>query len=196
MSFLVGREAPDFECEAVMPDGSFDTVRLSAFRGEKYVLILFYPLDFSFVCPSELLAFSAAAADFAARGVQLLGCSVDSKFAHSAWRAAAPRSGGLGPLAFPLLADLRRELAAAFGVLGEDGVALRGLFLLDKAGKVQHALVNNLALGRSVGEALRVVDALQHHEQHGDVCPANWQKGQKAMKPTQQGVAEYLASLY
>ncbi|CDJ39557.1 peroxiredoxin, putative [Eimeria tenella] len=196
MAFLVGREAPDFTCEAVMPDGSFDTVSLRAFRGKKYVLLLFYPFDFTFVCPSELLAFSRAAADFEARDVQLLACSVDSKFAHSAWRAQEPQRGGLGPLALPLLADVRREVAAAFGVLLPDGMALRGLFLVDREGRVQHALVNGLAIGRSVPEALRVVDALQHHERHGEVCPANWQKGQRAMSPSPAGVAEYLASLY
>ncbi|CDJ59087.1 peroxiredoxin, putative [Eimeria maxima] len=192
---LVGQKAPDFTCEAVLPNGEFDTISLSRFAGKKYVLLFFYPFDFTFVCPSEIVAFSKAVADFEARDVQVLGCSIDSKFTHHAWRQQDLKDGGIGPVKIPLLADVKKELASAYGVLLPDGMALRGLFLIDKNGIVQHALINSLAIGRSVPEALRVVDALQHHEKYGDVCPANWQKGEKAMKPSAKGVAEYLGSL-
>lgn len=178
-----------------MPDGTFDTISLRSFKDKKYVLLFFYPLDFTFVCPSEIIAFSRAISEFESRNVQVLGCSVDSKFAHFAWRSQELKSGGIGPVKVPLLADVKREVATAFGVLLPDGVALRGLFLIDKGGIVQHALVNNLSIGRSVPEALRVVDALQHYELHGDVCPANWEKGAKAIKPSFSGIAEYLGSL-
>ncbi|CDJ51287.1 peroxiredoxin, putative [Eimeria brunetti] len=196
MTTLVGQKAPNFTCEAVMPDGSFDTVSLGSFLGQKYVLLFFYPFDFTFVCPSEIVAFSKAVKDFEARDVQVLGCSIDSKFTHHAWRSQDLKNGGIGPVSIPLLADVKKEVASAYGVLLPDGMALRGLFLIDKQGVVQHALVNSLAIGRSVPEALRVVDALQHHEKYGDVCPANWQKGEKAMKPTAKGVAEYLGALH
>ncbi|KAL8447872.1 hypothetical protein Emed_004167 [Eimeria media] len=195
MPFLVGQKAPDVTCEAVMADGSFGTVSLKQFHGKKYVLLFFYPFDFTFVCPSEIIAFSKAVGDFESRNVQVLGCSCDSKFSHNAWRSQDLKNGGIGPVKFPLLADTTKEAAKAFGVLLPDGMALRGLFLIDKEGIVQHALVNSLAIGRSVPEALRVVDALQHHEQYGDVCPANWQKGEKAMNPSAAGVAEYLGGL-
>lgn len=196
MAFLVGQKAPDVACEAVMPDGSFDTVSLKHFQGKKYVLLFFYPFDFTFVCPSEIIAFSKCAGDFESRNVQVLGCSIDSKFVHTAWRSQDLKNGGIGPVKIPLLADVTKEVSKAFGVLLPDGMALRGLFLIDKEGIVQHALVNSLSIGRSVPEALRVVDALQHHEKYGDVCPANWQKGDKAMNPSAAGVAEYLGSLH
>ncbi|OEH77249.1 2-Cys peroxiredoxin BAS1, chloroplastic [Cyclospora cayetanensis] len=196
MACLVGSKAPDVTCEAVMPDGSFNTISLKHFQGKKYVLLFFYPFDFTFVCPSEILAFSKAVADFEARDVQVIGCSIDSKFTHTAWRSQGLKNGGIGPVQIPLMADVTKEVSKAFGVLLPEGMALRGLFLIDKEGIVQHALVNNLSIGRSVHEALRVVDALQHHEKYGDVCPANWQKGEKAMNPTAAGVAEYLGSLH
>lgn len=196
MAFLVGQQAPDVTCEAVMPDGSFDTVSLKHFQGKKYVLLFFYPFDFTFVCPSEIIAFSKCVEDFEARNVQVLGCSIDSKFTHTAWRSQDLKNGGIGPVKIPLLADVTKEVAKAFGVLLPDGMALRGLFLIDKQGTVQHALVNSLSIGRSVPEALRVIDALQHHEKYGDVCPANWQKGDKAMNPSPAGVAEYLGALH
>lgn len=193
--FLVGQKAPDVTCEAVMPDGSFNTISLKHFQGKKYVLLFFYPFDFTFVCPSEIIAFSKSIAEFESRNVQVLGCSVDSKFTHNAWRSQDLKNGGIGQVKIPLLGDVTKDVARAFGVLLPEGMALRGLFLIDKEGVVQHALVNNLSIGRSVTEALRVVDALQHHEKYGDVCPANWQKGEKAMTPSVAGVSEYLGNL-
>lgn len=195
MAFLVGQKAPDVTCEAVMPDGSFDTISLKHFQGKKYVLLFFYPFDFTFVCPSEIVAFSKSVGEFESRNVQVLGCSIDSKFTHNAWRNVDLKNGGIGSVKIPLLGDVTKEVSKAFGVLLPQGMALRGLFLIDKEGIVQHAVVNNLAIGRSVTEALRVVDALQHHEKYGDVCPANWQKGEKAISPSAKGVAEYLGNL-
>lgn len=190
---LVGSKAPAFSCEAVLPDGSFGTVTLEQFVGKKYVLLFFYPFDFTFVCPSEILAFNRELAKFEAKSVQVIGCSIDSKFVHNAWRNTPVNKGGIGSVNFPLLADVDKRISSDFGVLMPEGMALRGLFLIDKQGVVQHALVNSLAIGRSVEEALRVVDALQFHEAHGDVCPANWKRGEKAMKPNAEGVAAYLA---
>ncbi len=193
MCTLVTQEAPDFVAQAVMPDGSFAELRLSSYRG-KYVMLFFYPLDFTFVCPSEIVAFDAALERFEKKDAQVLGCSVDSHFTHLAWRNTPRKQGGIGPIRYPLVSDLTKQIARDFGVLLEDGgVALRGLFLIDKQGIVRHALINDLPIGRSVNEALRVLDALRFHEEHGDVCPANWHEGEEAMKPTAEGVASYLA---
>jgi peroxiredoxin (alkyl hydroperoxide reductase subunit C) len=191
---LVTKEAPDFTAEAVMPDNSFGTIKLSSFRG-KNVVLFFYPLDFTFVCPSEILAFNKRLADFNSRNCEVIGVSVDSKFTHLAWKNTPLDQGGIGNIQYPLVADLKKEIAKDYGVLFENaGVALRGLFLIDTKGIVRHALINDLPLGRSVAEALRMVDALQFVETHGDqVCPANWQEGDEAMKPTAEGVAGYLA---
>jgi peroxiredoxin 2/4 len=191
---LVTREAPDFTADAVMPDNSFGTIKLSSFRG-KNVVLFFYPLDFTFVCPSEILAFNKRLPEFRERNCEVIGVSVDSKFTHLAWKNTPLDQGGIGNIQYTLVADLKKEIAKAYGVLFEDaGVALRGLFLIDTKGIVRHALINDLPLGRSVGEALRMVDALQFVETHGDqVCPANWQEGEVAMKPTAEGVAEYLS---
>jgi peroxiredoxin 2/4 len=156
-------------------------------------VLFFYPLDFTFVCPSEIIAFDAALAKFQQRNTQVLGCSVDSHFTHLAWKNTPRKQGGIGPIQYPLVADLNKQIARDYGVLLDGGIALRGLFLIDKAGVVRHALINDLPIGRSVEEALRVLDALQFHEEHGDVCPANWHKGEEAMKPTAEGVASYLA---
>ncbi len=190
---LVTKEAPDFTAKAVMPDDSFADLTLSNYRG-KYVVLFFYPLDFTFVCPSEIIAFHKAVKEFEARNTVVLGCSVDSEYSHWAWRQTAPSKGGIGKVAFPIIADLNKNIARSYGVLFDESVALRGLFLIDTHGKVRHALVNDLPLGRSVGEAIRTLDALQFVEEHGEVCPANWQKGEKAMTPTAEGVADYLAS--
>jgi peroxiredoxin (alkyl hydroperoxide reductase subunit C) len=191
---LVTKEAPDFTADAVMADNSFGTIKLSSFRG-KNVVLFFYPLDFTFVCPSEILAFNKRLADFKARNCEVVGVSVDSKFTHLAWKNTPIDQGGIGNIQYPLIADLKKEIARDYGVLFETaGVALRGLFLIDTKGIVRHALINDLPLGRSVIEALRMVDALQFVETHGDqVCPANWQEGDIAMKPTAEGVADYLA---
>jgi peroxiredoxin (alkyl hydroperoxide reductase subunit C) len=193
MCTLVTREAPDFTATAVMPDNSFDEkFKLSNYRGE-YVVLFFYPLDFTFVCPSEIIAFDAALEKFQRKNTQVIGVSVDSHFTHLAWKNTPRKEGGIGPIRYPLVADLTKSIAKDYGVLFEGGVALRGLFLIDKEGKVRHALINDLPIGRSVDEVLRTLDALQFHEQHGDVCPANWHEGEEAMKPTADGVARYLA---
>jgi len=193
MCTLVTKEAPDFTATAVMPDNSFDEkFKLSNYRG-KYVVLFFYPLDFTFVCPSEIIAFDAALEKFQRKNTQVIGVSVDSHFTHLAWKNTPRKEGGIGPIRYPLVADLTKSIAEDYGVLLEGGVALRGLFLIDKEGKVRHALINDLPIGRSVDEALRTLDALQFHEQHGDVCPANWHEGEEAMKPTADGVAQYLA---
>jgi peroxiredoxin 2/4 len=190
---LVTNPAPDFKAQAVMPDGSFQELRLSDFKG-KHVLLFFYPLDFTFVCPTEILAFDKALPRFKERKVEVIGVSVDSHFTHAAWRNTAPKEGGIGEVRYPLVADLDKSIAKAYDVLVNGAVALRGLFLIDRAGVVRHAVINDLPLGRSVDEALRMVDALQFFEQHGEVCPANWHKGEEGMKPDAKGVATYLAA--
>ena len=192
MCTLVTKEAPDFSADAVMPDNSFAELKLSSYRG-KYVVLFFYPLDFTFVCPSEIIAFDAALAKFQKRNAQVIGVSVDSHYTHLAWKNTPRQQGGIGPINYPLVSDLNKSIARNFGVLLEAGVALRGLFLIDRQGVVRHSLVNDLPIGRSVDEALRVLDALQFHEEHGEVCPANWRAGEEAMKPTAEGVATYLA---
>jgi peroxiredoxin (alkyl hydroperoxide reductase subunit C) len=192
MCILVTKEAPDFTATAVMPDGSFQELKLSAYRG-KYVILFFYPLDFTFVCPTEIIAFDAAIEKFRKKGCEVLGASVDSQFSHWAWRNTPRDRGGIGAIRYPLVADLDKNIARAYSVLLDSGVALRGLFLIDQKGVIRHALINDLPLGRSVDEALRMLDALQFVEQHGEVCPANWHEGQEAMKPTAEGVAGYLA---
>ena len=175
-----------------MEDGSFKEIALSDYKG-KQVLLYFYPLDFTFVCPSEILAFNKAVGEFKERGVQLLGCSIDSHFSHFAWRNTPVEQGGIGEIDYPLIADVSKNIARDYGVLFNEEVALRGLFLIDGEGTVRHSTINDLPLGRNVEEALRVIDALQFHEEHGEVCPANWKKGEEAMKPTAEGVASYLA---
>ena len=192
MSSLVTKEAPDFTAQAVMPDNSFAELTLSSYHG-KYVVLFFYPLDFTFVCPSEIIAFDKAVKQFEERNAAIIGVSVDSHFTHLAWKNTPRDHGGIGQVGFPLVADLGKSIAADYGVLFNNEIALRGLFLIDKKGIVRHALVNDLPLGRSVDEVVRVLDALQFTEEYGEVCPANWQKGQEAMKPTAKGVAEYLA---
>jgi len=193
MSTLVTKEAPDFTAQAVLPDNSFAEFTLSSCR-EKYVVLFFYPLDFTFVCPSEIIAFDKALKYFESKNAQVLGISVDSHFTHLAWRNTPRDQGGIGQIGFPLIADLSKNIARQYGVLFGEEIALRGLFLIDKKGIVRHALVNDLPLGRSVDEALRVLDALRFTEEHGEVCPANWRDGDEAMKPTPEGVAEYLAT--
>ncbi len=189
---LVTKAAPEFKAQAVMADDAFRELKLSDYRGQ-YVVLFFYPLDFTFVCPSEIIAFDKALPEFTARNAQVIGVSVDSHFSHLAWRQTPRAEGGIGRVGFPLVADLDKNIARAYGVLFNESVALRGLFLIDREGVIRHAVINDLPLGRSVQEALRIVDALQFHEQHGEVCPANWQKGEEGMKPTADGVAAYLA---
>lgn len=191
MSTLVTKEAPDFTAQAVLGDNTIAELSLSSYRG-KYVVLFFYPLDFTFVCPSEIIAFDRALDKFKAKNTEVIGVSVDSQYSHYAWRNTPLEKGGIGQIDYPLVADLDKAIARSYGVLFDESVALRGLFLIDKEGVVRHALVNDLPLGRNVDEALRIVDALQFTEEHGDVCPANWQEGQDAMKPMADGVAEYL----
>lgn len=181
MAVFVTKPAPDFTAQAVV-NGEFKTVKLSDYRG-KYVLLFFYPLDFTFVCPTEIIAFSDRVADFEKRNVQVIGCSIDSRYSHLAWINTPRAKGGLGQLRYPLAEDLTKKISTDYGVLLDAGIALRGLFLIDKEGVVRHATINDLPLGRSVDEALRVIDALQHFEKHGEVCPADWKPGQAALDP-------------
>jgi peroxiredoxin (alkyl hydroperoxide reductase subunit C) len=189
---LVTKPAPDFTAQAVMADNSFQELTLSSYRG-KYVVLFFYPLDFTFVCPSEIIAFDKQLAEFREKNAEVIGVSVDSHFTHLAWKNTPRNQGGIGPVQYPLVADLDKSISRDYGVLLEAGIALRGLFLIDKEGVVRHALINDLPLGRNVDEAIRLLDALQFVEAHGEVCPANWHQGEDAMKPTAEGVADYLA---
>jgi peroxiredoxin (alkyl hydroperoxide reductase subunit C) len=194
MSSLIGNKAPEFKAPAVMADGTINgEFSLADLRG-KYVVLFFYPLDFTFVCPTEIIEFNRKLDQFKERGAEVVGVSVDSQFSHLAWKNTPVEQGGIGDIQYPLVADLSKQISRDFGVLLEDGgVALRGTFLIDKEGVVKHAVVNDLGLGRNIDEALRMVDALKHHEQYGEVCPANWNKGDDAMKPTTDGVASYLS---
>lgn len=192
MCTLVTKQAPNFTAQAVMANNTIADFTLSDLH-EKYVVLFFYPLDFTFVCPSEILAFNRSVEEFNKRNCQLVGVSVDSQFSHLAWKNTPINQGGIGNIQFPLVADLNKNIAESYGVLLPEGVSLRGLFLIDKKGIVRHAVINDLPLGRNVDEALRMIDALQFFEEHGDVCPANWKPGEDAMKPTAEGVAEYLA---
>lgn len=192
MTCLISKQAPDFTAQAVMPDNSIKTISLSQFRGQ-YVVLFFYPMDFTFVCPTEIVAFDKQVSEFENRNVQLIGVSVDSPYSHFAWKNTPYDKGGIGNVKYPLVADLKKEIAQAYGVLKEeDGVAFRGLFLIDREGVVQHMLINNLPLGRSVQEALRMVDALQFFEDVGEVCPANWKKGEEALAGNLDGVSAYM----
>ena len=190
MSALVAKPAPNFTAQAVMPDGSFKEIKLSDYKG-KYVILFFYPLDFTFVCPTEIIAFSNSMDEFKKRNTEVLGVSVDSHFSHLAWRNTDRKNGGLGDIAYPLVADVNKKITYDYGVMHEAGIAFRGLFLIDKEGVVQHQLINNLPLGRNIDEALRMVDALQFHENNGEVCPANWKNGEDGMKPDPSGSKTY-----
>ncbi|MBT5874182.1 MAG: peroxiredoxin [Candidatus Latescibacteria bacterium] len=194
MSVLVATEAPDFTAPAVLPNGSIqEDFSLSSLRG-KHVVLFFWPLDFTFVCPTEIIAHDHRIAKFKERGVEVVGVSIDSHFTHAAWRNTAVKAGGIGEVQFPVVADIKHEITQAYGVEHPDaGVAMRGSFLIDKEGVVQHQVVNNLPLGRNVDEMLRMVDALQYHEAHGEVCPAGWQKGETGMQADADGVASYLS---
>ncbi len=195
MSVLVTKKAPDFTAAAVLADGTIkDDFKLSDLKG-KYVVLFFYPLDFTFVCPTEIIAHDSRMDEFKKRGVEVVCVSIDSQFSHFSWRNTPVQKGGIGPIGFPMVADVKHEIVHAYGIeFADAGVALRASFLIDKDGIVQHQVVNNLPLGRNVDEMLRVVDALQFHEQHGEVCPAGWHKGEDGMKPTADGVAEYLST--
>ncbi len=193
MSVLVAKPAPDFQAQAVMADNSFQEISLSDYKG-KYVVLFFYPLDFTFVCPSELIAFDHRLQEFKDRNVEVIGVSIDSHFTHLAWKNTEISNGGIGNVQYPLVADINKSVSEAYDMLTGPGIALRGSFLVDKDGVVQHQVVNNLSLGRDIDEMLRIVDALQFTEEHGEVCPAGWQKGKAGMKGSTEGVADYLAA--
>lgn len=190
MCELVGKPAPDFKLEGVLKEqfGEYSLVK------GKWNILLFYPLDFTFVCPTEVIAFSKAAAEFEKLGCQLFGVSVDSKFTHLAWTQTPEKEGGVGVINYPLLADLKKEVAQAYGVLTDGGVALRGLFIIDDEGVLQSAIINNLSVGRSVTETLRLLKAFQFTKSHGEVCPADWEEGKDTMKPNPKGLKEYASS--
>jgi peroxiredoxin (alkyl hydroperoxide reductase subunit C) len=195
MAVLVGKSAPSFTTAAVMGDNSInDNFTLADHIKGKYAVVFFYPLDFTFVCPSELIAFDHRLEEFKKRGVEVIGVSIDSHFTHLAWKNTPVNNGGIGKVGYPLIADLKHEYVKAYDVEADGGVAYRGTFLIDKAGIVRHQYVNDLPLGRNVDEFLRLVDALQFTEEHGEVCPAGWNKGKPGMNASPEGVAKYLAA--
>ena len=191
---LVTRQAPDFTCAAVLGNGEIvNNFNFKKHINGKVAVLFFYPLDFTFVCPSELIAFDHRYEEFKKRGVEVVGVSIDSEFTHNAWRNTPTENGGIGAVKYALAADVKHEIAKAYGIEHpEEGVALRGSFLIDKNGVVRHQVVNDLPLGRNIDEMLRMVDALQFHEEHGEVCPAQWEKGKEGMKDNPEGVAKYL----
>ena len=195
MPVLVQQPAPEFKAQAVMPDGTFQELSLSDYR-QKYVVLFFYPLDFTFVCPTEIIAFSDRISEFEERNTQVIGASVDSHFSHFAWRNTPRNEGGIGDIRYPLISDLNKSISDSYGVLLPDGIALRGLYLIDREGVVRHQVINDLPLGRSVDEALRMVDALQYFEENGEVCPANWQKGKETIKPNIDESREFFSKEY
>ncbi len=194
MAVLVGKQAPDFTAVTVMGDNSInESFNLAAHTKGKYAVVFFYPLDFTFVCPSELIAFDHRLKEFKDRNVEVIGVSIDSQFTHLAWKNTPVEKGGIGKVGYPLVADIKHDICRAYDVEADAGVAFRGSFLIDKAGVVRHQVVNDLPLGRNIDEMLRMIDALQFTEQHGEVCPAGWNKGKAGMKANPDGVAEYLA---
>ena len=192
MASLVTKEAPQFTAQAVYGNNEIKDLNLADYKG-KYVVLFFYPLDFTFVCPSEIIAFDKKLDEFKKRGVEVIGVSIDSQYTHYAWKNTKVEDGGIGQINYPLVADLDKKISADYGVLIDAGIALRGLFLIDKEGIVRHSVINDLSLGRSIPEALRLVDALKFTEEHGEVCPANWTEGDEGMIPTAEGVADYLS---
>jgi peroxiredoxin (alkyl hydroperoxide reductase subunit C) len=193
MSVLVGKQAPDFTVPAVLGNGEIvDSFTLSSAIKGKYGLVFFYPLDFTFVCPSELIALDHRMADFAERNVEVVAVSIDSHFTHNAWRNTPVNNGGIGQVRYTMAADIKQEIMKAYDVQSADGVAFRGAFLIDDKGVVRSQIINDLPLGRNMEELIRLVDALQFHEAHGEVCPANWKKGDKGMTASTEGVAAYL----
>lgn len=194
MGVLVGKHAPDFTATAIMGDDSIkEDFKLSSYHG-KYITLFFYPLDFTFVCPSEILAYDHRLEQFKERSCEIIGVSVDSPYTHLAWKNTPVDNGGIGHIRYPLVSDITKAISRDYDVLINDAVALRGTFIIDRNGMIQHQVVNNLPLGRNVDEALRMLDAIQFNEKSGQVCPANWENGKEAMKPTTKGVAQYLAA--
>jgi peroxiredoxin (alkyl hydroperoxide reductase subunit C) len=194
MSVLVTKKAPDFTAAAVMPNNEInDKFNLHAYLKGKIGVLFFYPLDFTFVCPSEIIAFDNRLQEFKDRGVEVIAVSVDSKFSHIAWKNTEINKGGIGQVQFPIVSDLKKSISRDYDVLLNEEVALRGTFLIDQEGVVRHQVVNDLPLGRNIEEALRMVDSLIFFQSHGEVCPAGWNKGKKGMKADAKGVADYLA---
>ena len=194
MAVLVGKLAPDFTAVAVMGNNEInETFSLNNHLGSNYGVVFFYPLDFTFVCPSELIAFDRRLDEFKKRQTEVIGISIDSQFTHLAWKNTPINRGGIGQVRYPLVADIKHEICRAYDVEHKDGVAFRGSFLIDRGGVVRHQVVNDLPLGRDIDEMLRMVDALQFHEEHGEVCPAGWSKGKAGMDASSEGVAKYLA---
>ncbi|HTZ00440.1 MAG TPA: peroxiredoxin [Rhodocyclaceae bacterium] len=193
MAVLVGKAAPDFAAQAVYGSNEIKELKFSEHIKGKYAVLFFWPLDFTFVCPSELIAFDHRLEEFKKRGVEVVGCSIDSHFTHLAWKNTPINNGGIGQVQYPMVADIKHSIAQAYDVEAAGGVAFRGSFLIDKKGVVRHQVVNDLPLGRNIDEMLRMVDALQFTEEHGEVCPAGWQKGKAGMKANPDGVAKYLA---
>jgi peroxiredoxin (alkyl hydroperoxide reductase subunit C) len=195
MNPFIGKSAPDFEAKVVMPDNSI----VAEFNLKKYLkghkgIVFFYPLDFTFVCPSEIIAFNNRLGEFSIRNTKIVAISVDSHFSHHAWKAMPVNKGGIGNIQFPLVSDLKKEISTAYNVLNEDGISYRATFLIDEQFNIRHYLINDLPLGRNVDETIRMIDALDHHTTHGEVCPAGWKKGDQGMSPTHQGVSDYLTS--
>ncbi|MFA6014160.1 MAG: peroxiredoxin [Gallionellaceae bacterium] len=193
MAVLVGKPAPEFTATAVLGNNEITDITFSKVTKGKYVVVFFYPLDFTFVCPSELIAFNHRLDEFKKRNVEVLGVSIDSQFSHLAWKNTPVEKGGIGNVGYTLVADVKHEICKAYDVESEGGVAFRGSFLIDRAGIVRHQVVNDLPLGRNIDEMLRMVDALQFTEEHGEVCPAGWSKGKAGMNASTEGVAKYLA---
>ena len=191
MSAFVSEAAPDFSGDAYV-NGEFKEISLSDYKGKKVVLF-FYPLDFTFVCPTEIVAFTDRIEDFRKRNTEVIGVSVDSKFTHKAWADTERKDGGIKGVNYPLLSDINKKVAADYGVLLPDGIALRGLFIINKDGILKHSTINHLDLGRNVEEVVRLLDAVDFSEQHGEVCPANWKKGDKAMKPNAESLKQYMS---
>lgn len=193
MSHLIAKEAPDFSAKAVMANNKIESeFSLAAFKG-KYIILFFYPNDFSFVCPTEILAFDEKIDEFKNRDAEIIGISIDSVYTHLAWKKTPIEKGGIGPIGYPLISDVKRTITKAYDVLLDEEVALRALFLIDREGIVRHAVFNDDALGRNVNEALRMLDALRHYDKHGKVCPANWEKGHESMNRSRESVVDYLS---
>ena len=195
MNKFIGQQAPDFTAKAVMPDGTIE----ENFNLQKYLkgskgILFFYPLDFTFVCPSEIIAFHNRIGEFGARNTKVIAVSVDSHFSHHAWKEMPVNKGGIGNVQFPIVSDLNKGISTAYDVLNDESISYRATFMIDEKFNIRHFLVNDLPLGRNVDETLRMIDALDHHEQHGEVCPAGWQKGDQGMSATKQGVSDYLTS--
>jgi peroxiredoxin (alkyl hydroperoxide reductase subunit C) len=193
MGYMIAKPAPDFTSSAVTADNKIDNeFSLSSFKG-KYVVLFFYPMDFTFVCPTEILAFNEKIDEFRNRDAEVIGVSIDSVHTHLAWKKTPVEKGGIGFIRYPLVSDMKRTIAQSYDVLFDDGTALRGLFLIDREGVVRHAVINDDFLGRSVDETLRMLDALRHYDKHGKVCPANWEEGQESMERSTESVVDYLS---